>query len=467
MRIKLILTSWLLAITLAWLAVAPSTMGLWPLVDAQGAASGWWRLRQHGIYLSGLWSLGLMSLVMLLALRLPLLDQALGGMDQVYRLHKWAGIGAGLTALLHWGIKEGSGWIKALWGRAGRPDHEAVLPWFTDGRSLAKDLGEWAFYLLLVLLLVTLVQRLLPYRPWRSVHRAMPLLYLVLVGHAVALMPLRLWALPLGLLMGTLLALGSLAALWSLAGWIGLARRHGARIHALQPLGEGADAPLEVICAMPPSWPGHRAGQFAFVRFDRAEGAHPFTLASAPQALGDSAQGEPLLRLVIKPLGDYTRTLRQHLRVGQSVDIEGPYGRFDGQGSRARAQVWVAGGVGVTPFLALLEARQPGAVQAAGAARPAPMSVHTPVHMHYCTRDAARDALLPRLQALCAQAQPPVQLSVHDEAQGDRLTPQHLAAVAGPLDIWFCGPPGLGDALHAHARAAPAWRLHRESFSMR
>ncbi len=459
MRIKLALTAWLLTITLAWLAVAPPDLGLWPLVDAQGTATGWWKLRHHAIYLSGLWSLGLMSLVMLLALRLPLLEWALGGMDQVYRLHRWAGIGAGLSALLHWGAKEGSDWIKSLWGRAGRPAHEAVLPWFTDARHFAKDLGEWAFYLLLALLLITLVRRLLPYRPWRVVHRVMPLLYLALVFHAVALMPLSFWVLPLGLLMGTLLGLGSLAALWSLAGWIGLRRSHAARVHAVQVLGEGPDAPLEVVCAMPPSWPGHRAGQFAFVCFDRAEGAHPFTLASAPGALGESAQGEPLVRLLIKPLGDYTRTLSRQLRAGQGVDIEGPYGRFDGQGSSARAQVWVAAGVGVTPFLALLEARQPGTAQPERDARP--------VHMHYCTRDAARDPLLPRLQALCGQAQPPVHLRVYSEAQGQRLAPRDLEAVAGPLDIWFCGPQGLGDALHAHPGGTRAWRLHRESFAMR
>ncbi len=164
------------------------------------------------------------------------------------------------------------------------------------------------------------------------------------------------------------------------------------------------------------------------------------------------------MRLVIKPLGDYTRTLRRQLRTGQRVDIEGPYGHFDGQGSRTRAQVWVAGGVGVTPFLALLEARQSDAAQPGGA---------LPVHMHYCTRDAARDPLLPRLQALCAQARPAVQLRVHSDADGQRLTPRDLEAVAGPLEIWFCGPPGLGDALDAHARGTRPWRLHRESFAMR
>lgn len=460
MRIKTAFGIWLAAITLAWLAVAPAELGIWPLVDAEGAASGWWRLRQHTLHLSGLWSMGLMSLIMLLALRLPLLERALGGMDQVYRLHKWAGMGAGITAVVHWAAKEGSDWIADAFGRAGRPPREAVLAWLADGRGLAKDLGEWAFYLLLAMIALTLLQRLLSYRPWRVLHRAMPLLYLALVFHTVALTPVSLWALPLGLLQATLLTLGSVAALWSLAGWIGQRRRHAARIHAVQRLGDGGDAPLEVVCALPASWPGHRAGQFVFVRFEGSEGHHPFTIASAPASLGETAQGERLLRLVIKPLGDYTRSLHRRLRVGQAVHIEGPYGRFDARGSRARTQVWVAGGVGVTPFIALLEARQPGAGSPVRASAPL-------VYMHYCTRDAGRDPLLPRLRSLCAQAQPPVPLTVHDDAQGERLTPQALeatGALAGPLDIWFCGPQGLGDTLDAHA--AP-WRVHRESFAMR
>ena len=460
MRIKVVLGIWMTGITLAWMAVAPPDLGVFPLVDAQGIASGGWQLRQHALYLTGLWSISLMALVMLLALRLPLLDRLMGGMDQVYRLHKWTGIAAALTAIAHWGAKESSGWIKTLWGRAGKPAREAVLPWLTDSRGFAKDLGEWAFYLLLAMVALTLISRLLPYKHWRLLHRAMPVLFLALVLHAVALMPLTFWALPLGLLMGSLLALGSLAAVWSLAGWVGRARNHAGRIHSVEALGdEGAGAPIEVICAMPPSWRGHRAGQFVFVRFDSTEGAHPFTIASAPHALGNSPEGEPLLRLVIKPLGDYTRTLHQRLHTGQRVDIEGPYGRFDGKGARRRQQVWVAAGVGVTPFYALLEARQPG--------RPAEGREPASVHMHYCTRDARHDPLLPRLQRLCAQALPVVPLTVYNEAEGQRLTPQDLQAEPGPLDIWFCGPQGLGDTLHAHARGLSRWRLHRESFAMR
>ena len=470
MRIKLVLGIWLLGIALAWLAVAPPDLGVSPLVNAQGAALGWWQLRQHALYLTGLWSISLMALIMLLALRLPLLERVMGGMDQVYRLHKWTGIAAALAAVGHWGAKELGGVIKSTWGRTGKPEHAEVLAWLTDARGFAKDLGEWAFYLLIAMVVVTLLTRLLSYRQWRVLHRAMPLLFLALVLHAVALMPLTFWALPLGAITLPLLALGSLAAVWSLAGWVGRVRNHAARIQSVQVLAAGGSAeasadpsaPLEVICAMPASWPGHRAGQFAFVRFEGSEGAHPFTIASAPNALGTSAEGEPLLRLVIKPLGDYTRTLRQRLRAGHRVDIEGPYGCFDGAGARHRQQVWVAAGVGVTPFLALLEARQSGA-GATDTDRAAAV-----VQMHYSTRDAQRDPLLERLQSLCAQAQPPVQLTVHDGAQGQRLTPQDLQGSSdAALDIWFCGPQGLGDALHQHARGPRPWRLHRESFVMR
>lgn len=454
MRTKTALSLYLLLITAAWIAAAPADLGISPLVDTQGAAGGWWMVRRHAIYLSGLWSMGLMSLVMVLALRHPLLERPLGGMDQVYRLHKWAGIGAALAAIAHWGAKEGGGWIKDLWGRAGKPGRDAVWAWLTDSRGLAKDAGEWAFYLLLAMVALTLLTRLLPYRNWRVLHRAMPLLYLALVFHAVALTPLYLWASPLGALMVTLMLAGSAAALWSLAGWVGVRRNHAARIAHVQLLGQGADAPLEVTCAMPASWPGHRAGQFAFVRFDRGEGAHPFTIASA-DGLAESDAGEALLRLVIKPLGDYTRTLASRLRTGQRVDIEGPYGHFDGRGSARRQQVWVAAGVGITPFLALLEARQRGHVQPPGA---------QPVQMHYCTRDADRDPLLARLRQLCAGARPAVTLTVHSQAHGQRLSPRNLAG-KDALDIWYCGPQGLGDALERHD--ARDWRLHRESFAMR
>ena len=69
MHIKAALGIWLLAVTLAWMAVAPSDPGLSPMIAAQGAAPGWWQLRQHVLYLCGLWSISLMVLVMIRLVR--------------------------------------------------------------------------------------------------------------------------------------------------------------------------------------------------------------------------------------------------------------------------------------------------------------------------------------------------------------------------------------------------------------
>ena len=143
--------------------------------------SACWRschLRQHALYLTGLWSISLMALIMLLALRLPLLERVMGGMDQVYRLHKWTGIAAALAAVGHWGAKELGGVIKSAWGRTGKPEHAEVLAWLTDARGFAKDLGEWAFYLLLAMSALLLLSRLLLFKHSRLLPRALPPLYI-------------------------------------------------------------------------------------------------------------------------------------------------------------------------------------------------------------------------------------------------------------------------------------------------
>ena len=92
----------------------------------------------------------------------------------------------------------------------------------------------------------------------------------------------------------------------------------------------------------------HRAGQFAFVRFAAGPSAeqHPFTLSAAPQADGD-------LRYSVKASGDWTAALQHHLAVGSAARIEGPYGGF-ALGRGGRRQLWLAGGIGITPFLAFL-----------------------------------------------------------------------------------------------------------------
>ncbi|MFC4296952.1 ferric reductase-like transmembrane domain-containing protein [Castellaniella hirudinis] len=443
MKIRTILTAFLGILALAW---------AWDALVLNPMAGDWpWVVRKQAIYLSGVWAMGLMSLVMILATRPAWLEPALGGMDRIYRLHKWAGILAIVLGALHWLLELGGGTLRALIGAAvNKPPKVAVPDFMTSSHGLAKDVGEWVIYALLVSLVITL-WKAFPYKSWRLLHRVMPLLYLALVFHSVALTPLVWWTQPLGLIMGVLMLAGSLSAIPALRQRIGRRRRHAGRIESVRALPAGI---TEVTCAMDAGWPGHRAGQFAFATFDPREGAHPYTIASA-----DSADARRLT-FQIKALGDYTRDLAQRLEPGRPVQIEGPYGRFDHRRGDAR-QAWVAGGIGITPFLAWLESLQ---------ARPdsAPQA-----QLHYCVRDAAHDPFIERLRTLCA-ALPHITLHVHDAGAGQRLDAETLrrAADARPgdaLDVWFCGPAGLAKHLEAGLRSLGLKDVpvHREAFEMR
>ncbi|MDX9707741.1 MAG: ferric reductase-like transmembrane domain-containing protein [Azospira sp.] len=408
------------------------------------SAHALWIAYQEALYLSGLLSIALMSLAMLLATRPAWLESPLGGMDRVYRTHKWAGIlGIGFGAL-HWLIEMSDDLIKAAIGREGRLPKEKFDGILEAMRHLGKDMGEWAIYLLLAMLVITLWKKF-PYRAWRYVHRAMPVLYLMLAFHAVLLAPGDYWLQPVGWLLAALLGIGTWGAIRSLTGGIGGARSvQGAIVDIETP---SADL-THVRCRLGRDWHGHRPGQFAFVTFDEREGAHPFTIASADR-------GDGLVSFEIKALGDYTRGLATTLRPGQPVRVEGPYGRFDIARCNPRArQIWIAGGIGITPFLAWLESLQADPARAPTA------------DLHYCTRDADGDAFVTRLQALCATL-PGIALHVHGARQGRILRAEALD-VRSNAEIWFCGPTGLAEALRngLHALGGRA-RFHQEAFEMR
>jgi predicted ferric reductase len=439
---KILLGSLLAIVAVAWgmdvLATGGSSGGTLP-----------WVIRQEVLYLSGLLSIALMSLAMFLSTRPAWLETPLGGMDRVYRTHKWAGILGVSFAIAHWLVEEVVGKIlKATIGREGRIPKEQFTGFLEVMRDLAKDMGEWAFYVVLVMLAITLWKRF-PYKTWRLTHLAMPVIYLMLALHAVMLAPTDYWAQPVGILLATLIAGGIYGALHSLVGRIGRKRQVNGAIVAIE---QPAPDVLTVRCQLCNGWRGHRPGQFAFVTFDAKEGAHPFTIASADR-------DDRTITFQIKTLGDYTRTLGNRLEIGQAVKVEGPYGRFDMARQDTNAQqIWIAGGIGVTPFLAWLDSLQQTPSQVSA-------------DLHYCTRDRANDPFVARLEASCA-AVPGIRLHIHGAQQGETLSAADVAATqtgSRRSEIWFCGPEGLAEKLkHELGRIGQGrFRFHQEAFEMR
>lgn len=438
---RLILGSLILLGILGWAGHVVST-------EYPASTHPWWIMRQELLHLSGLLAISLMSLAMLLATRPVWLERPLNGLDQMYRLHKWAGIWAGIFALMHWFMKEVIGDVlKASIGRAGKLPKEKLTGLLDPMRDLAKDMGEWGFYLLLAMLLLAL-WKTFPYRPWRKLHKLMPILYLALVFHAVMWAPSAYWQQPVGILLVLLLSAGVYGSVQTLRGAIGRKQQvSGTLVTIEQP---SADI-LSLRCHLT-DWPGHRAGQFAFLTFDTHEGAHPYTIASADQGTG-------LIEFQIKALGDYTRNLADRLQVGQTVQIEGPYGCFQLECVQPHArQIWIAGGIGITPFLAWLES-----IQAQPDAFPA-------AELHYCTRNRESDPFVARLKKQC-DGLPNMKVFIYGDLQGESLNAAQLPLIFDQQarEIWFCGPNGLAAKLRRELATLKIrnLRFHQEAFDMR
>ncbi len=92
----------------------------------------------------------------------------------------------------------------------------------------------------------------------------------------------------------------------------------------------------------------YEAGQFGYLSILQkgfSKEFHPFSYASSPN--------EDKITILIKELGDYTLKLGE-IKVGTMALLDGPYGSFKPLTGTQDELVFIAGGVGITPFLSSL-----------------------------------------------------------------------------------------------------------------
>ena len=219
----------------------------------------------HFLTFSGYLAINFMSLTLLLATRPAWLETPLGGLDSIYQLHKWTGILAVVFAISHWLIEMWDDGLKAWLGRDRSQKEGDFSGWLDSLQDAAEDLGEPGLYILLFLVAITLI-RLIPYHYWRYLHKAMPLIYLALASHALLLAPPSWWQQSTGWLMAILILGGLFGSIQSLIGSIGKNRRYQGVIKSVESL---SNQVTQVVCDLGKQWPGHKAGQFALVTFNK------------------------------------------------------------------------------------------------------------------------------------------------------------------------------------------------------
>lgn len=432
-------------VTVTWLVAEPGAVTQYGTVP----------LRNILLQYSGLLAIAWMSVAMILAVRPKFPERWFGGLDKMYRLHTWVGVSALVFSVAHWLGANGPRWAGALGlmqrgprgPRAVRSD--PIEQWLRSYRGVAESGGEWVFYAVVVLIVVSLVQ-LIPYRLFYKTHRLLAVCYLVLVFHTVVLVKFAYWTSPVALLLVPLLAWGSWAAVIVLLRRVAAGRTVDGTIASMEYY-PGVHT-LEVAIDIPTGWRGHEPGQLAFVTSDKAEGAHPYTVASAWHA------AEKRITFVVKELGDHTAHLREKLRIGQAVRVEGPYGQFTFAGADPH-QIWVGGGIGVTPFIARMK------YLADRSPRPAQI-----VDLFHVTADEDETAF-GKLRSDAAASG--IRLHLMVDKRDGLLTAERIRSIVPAWresTVWFCGPARLGAALRTDFERqgfAVDQRFHQELFAMR
>lgn len=428
---------------LAWMALALVPMAialLGPLPDARG------QLLETGVML-GLLGLGVLSAQALTSGRQRWFARGLG-QDDLLRFHRQTGLFGLVLVLAHP--------LTLILADA------RLLTYLDPRDELLRALALWFVLLATLTLVASSLWRLtfrLAYEHWRLLHGGLALLIVVTgLGHALMVDHYTgpLWKKVL-LVMAVGAALTLMAETRLRRPWRAQRRRW-----RVEKVGSGRDDSY-TLRLLPDSHAGmpFRPGQFAWLTL----GESPWRLQQHPFSMVSSVdEKDGAVEFTIKALGDFTASVAK-VEPGSSAWVEGPYGVFIWEpGQSPRGAVFITGGVGITPVMAMLRTAHD-------------RGVREPLWLVHASKDF--DNILFREEVAELERDLPLTL-VHvldeppddwdgesgkvDEALLRRWLPSDLSC----LPCYLCGPEPMADALEPALleMGVPAKNLYCERFDM-
>jgi len=197
----------------------------------------------------------------------------------------------------------------------------------------------------------------------------------------------------------------------------------------------------------------YKAGQFIFVRFYNQKlpkEAHPFSIASG--------SNEKTITIFVKKLGDYTSRLA-NLKIGNEVSLEGPYGRFHYNPDNAK-QIWIAGGIGITPFLGMAKdlLTNPGRAKK--------------IDLYYSCHEQKDFVCFEELEQIQKKIPNLLRVIPWQTDQAGHLSVDEIAKYSGPIksqDVYLSGPPTFKNVIIKQLRqlGVAGHDIHSEEFDFR
>jgi len=388
--------------------------------------------------LAALVGTAMFAITFILTLRIKNMEDYFGGLDKLYAFHHKLGAVSFILLLFHPLLLL----VKFL------PQQVKLAASFLiPGAQWAYNFGIIALALMIILLVMTFFIRM-KYQNWKISHKLMGILYMIAIFHFffvttdISRFPVLKYYMMFISLIGMAAYLYtsyiSLVAARKYEYTVDRVTREGdVHIFELKPNGKHLEF-------MP--------GQFAFVQFmtKGLQGEpHPFTIASAQKEDGK-------VRFAIKSLGDYTKSLVAVKR-GDKVLLQGPFGRFV-YSLHKHDQIWVAGGIGITPFLGFIEDLK--------------NNKHIGnIYFFYCTKNEEEMIFLDEVDAAAKDDKRLKVIPQCSDKQGF-LTVDMIKKECGTITdkhIFICGPPIMREKLVAQLekKGVKKKMIHFERFDLK
>jgi predicted ferric reductase len=367
----------------------------------------------------GLAGLTLMSLNFVLSIDAKWLEKVFLGLNDVYKNHGLFGKMGFVMLMLH---------PLLLLNKFTELTFGGITGFLLPGKEWDINFGIFALWLMAVLIILTLYLRP-KYHIWKNTHKFMGLA-LILAGFHVWLIPATVsYYKPLRYYMLAVLAAGVTAFVYkTLLGWL-LQPKHILTVSDVKKMNEQ----VTEISLTPQKSFTYQAGQFLIISFlDKAIGkeSHPFSIVSAPD--------EDVIRLAVKNLGDYTSKIQQ-LKTGVRVKARGPFGIFNYKIADSKKQIWIAGGIGITPFVSMAEDLSK-------------TGKNYEIDLFYAVNKMEDAVYLERLKEIAMQIPDKFRVFTMVNTIGESLSADSVILKTDGFEgkrFFLCGPPGMMQAVQA------------------